>query len=658
MSNSKILKIYCRLCCLWLFYCCANVAYSQTQHDSLLYRFHYAEDDLDQGLILSQLIELTHLSDIDTSKYYLSSLDSIAKQSNIDTLQLLAFLYGAELSLLSSKYSETDSLLSLLGQRLDTAAHSKLLGEYFDLKSYYHYLNYEFDHAAEFAHLAVKSFSKIDDKIGMAIAGMHIGSSMHKVGNYEKARKYYREAEALFLKYDPNNHNIGTIYNGFAVIHYLQNEYLDAVPYFKKFLEIAENNSIVKNIVTGNNNVAVSFIQAGHFEEARPYLDKALDIGLKEKVWRPYIAALSSQGQYYIATKNYKEAIKSLKHAIEINERYSTKSQPDYIYRNIYQAYKLDGDHKNALVYHERYEHYKDSILNLKRMKEIEELDVQYQTVKKDAEISQQQLLIERQEHQQNILWGSIILISLLALSVFLFMKHAQKKNRLITNKDLQLKSQKITQLEKEKKILTMSSMIKGQEEERKRIAQDLHDGLGGLLASVKTKFAVIQNQITALESLDVYNEANKLLDNACTEVRKIAHNMMPDALSKLGLIEAVKDTAEQFGEMNVDVIDLGMHVLDDTQKVMIYRVIQEFLNNTRKHAVASQVIIQFYIEGDDQLIYLEDDGGGFDKFNVNSKGIGIKSMESRINYIGGTLDLESIIGVGTTMTIKVPKEG
>jgi len=120
--------------------------------------------------------------------------------------------------------------------------------------------------------------------------------------------------------------------------------------------------------------------------------------------------------------------------------------------------------------------------------------------------------------------------------------------------------------------------------------------------------------------------------------------------------VEAIRDIAEYTTDIHVKVIHLGLHPLTQTQEIMLYRVIQEFLNNTRKHANATELIIQFSTDDQHSLIYLEDNGNGFDKNNTVSKdGLGLKSMESRIKFIDGTFELDSTLGVGTTLEIKVP---
>lgn len=203
--------------------------------------------------------------------------------------------------------------------------------------------------------------------------------------------------------------------------------------------------------------------------------------------------------------------------------------------------------------------------------------------------------------------------------------------------------------------------MIEGQETERLRIAQDLHDSLGGLLSTVKTHFSIIQSEIQQLESLDITSITNKLIDEACGEVRRISHNMLPQSLSISGLQGAVEDIAEQLEAQNYEVtlqID-GLKKSENTARdAAIYRLIQELVSNMRKHAQASSILIQIF--GNEELlsITIEDNGLGFDYEKAIAKdGLGLKSINSRVAYLDGTIDWDSRLDAGTSINITIPQK-
>ena len=196
------------------------------------------------------------------------------------------------------------------------------------------------------------------------------------------------------------------------------------------------------------------------------------------------------------------------------------------------------------------------------------------------------------------------------------------------------------------------------QEEERKRIAQDLHDGLGVLLSAAKMQFTSIKD--TRPENKPLIEKATKLLEQATGDVRKISHNMMPGLLTKLGLYEAVEDLLEDVSD--TEGIDARAEItgsrdrLPENKEIMLYRIIQEMVNNTLKHAGANNISLQLQVLPDHIDIKYSDDGKGFDvKEKLASESIGLKGIQSRVNFLNGTVNIESKPGERTKYLIQVP---
>jgi len=222
------------------------------------------------------------------------------------------------------------------------------------------------------------------------------------------------------------------------------------------------------------------------------------------------------------------------------------------------------------------------------------------------------------------------------------------------------IKDQKISELEKEKKILSLSAMLEGQEAERIRIAKDLHDGLGSLLATVKAHFGKVQDEIKKLENLKIYERATSMIDEACDEVRRISHNLMPGVLRASGLAAAVNqivNALENTYGLIVDYEVAGLEErLNESEELFIYRIIQELCNNIVKHAQAKNILIQMIASRNNIQIVVEDDGKGFDMNTISQKsGIGIRSLRSRVDYLKGTLDFNTAVSKGTSVTINIP---
>lgn len=203
-----------------------------------------------------------------------------------------------------------------------------------------------------------------------------------------------------------------------------------------------------------------------------------------------------------------------------------------------------------------------------------------------------------------------------------------------------------------------MQSMLEGQENERERISKDLHDSLGGLLSTIKLQFDSVKSKMEEVGSLREYNSANKMLDTAVAEVRSISQNLQPGSLMKLGLVPALKDLFNRFDEEIYPEVDFQYYNIPEKIPNMvslsIYRVIQELLHNAMKHAKANEILIQINTEEDELVIQFEDDGVGYDKNTIRSKGMGLENIQSRINYLKGQLSTHSVVGEGTSTLIRV----
>ncbi|MBK6283049.1 MAG: sensor histidine kinase [Draconibacterium sp.] len=218
------------------------------------------------------------------------------------------------------------------------------------------------------------------------------------------------------------------------------------------------------------------------------------------------------------------------------------------------------------------------------------------------------------------------------------------------------MQEQKITELEKEKLLLATQSILKGQEEERSRMAKDLHDGLGGLLSGVKLQLGAMKgNLILSEEHGRTFNHALSKLDESISEMRRVAHNMMPEALMKLGLQQALQDYCDGLSESQDFKINTEFYGLEKRMEssfeIVIYRIVQELLNNSVKHSGASTILVQVMRQDKNLTITVEDNGKGFDIDPV-LKGAGLINIRSRVDYLKGQLDIKSEPGKGTSVYI------
>jgi len=216
--------------------------------------------------------------------------------------------------------------------------------------------------------------------------------------------------------------------------------------------------------------------------------------------------------------------------------------------------------------------------------------------------------------------------------------------------------------LEKEKqhaKIATLTALLEGQEQERARLARDLHDGLGGLLSGTKIQLSTLNNKITDANKIEM-TKSIEHLDNAVDELRRVAHNLMPDLLLKFGLEEALKEYANRMSteQLDINVQFLGYtHTLEQDKQLLVYRIIQELVNNALKHANPQQIIIQLAESTDSYTVTIEDDGCGFDLEKAKqTQSAGLYNIQSRIQFLKGELHIHSEFNLGTSIDFQFPK--
>ena len=309
-----------------------------------------------------------------------------------------------------------------------------------------------------------------------------------------------------------------------------------------------------------------------------------------------------------------------------------------------------DGDYVTSISAKQKADSIEDASLNEKVLKSTADLEKKYETEKKDNQIKLQQAEIKRKSTLNYILIGGAV--ALLMVSFLSYRNYRQKQK---------LQQQRINELETEKKLAATEAVLKGEEQERTRLAKDLHDGLGGMLSGIKYSFQTMKgNLIMTPENQQAFERSMDMLDSSIREMRRVAHNMMPEALVKFGLDTALKDFCNdinQSGALNVSYQSIGMEaaVIEQTTAITVYRIVQELINNTMKHAAAKNAIVQVSKTNGILSVTVEDDGKGFDTAVLSQvRGIGWDNIKNRVEFLKGTLDVDSQPGKGTSVHIEL----
>ena len=343
------------------------------------------------------------------------------------------------------------------------------------------------------------------------------------------------------------------------------------------------------------------------------------------------------------------KAIENFDSCISIAKKLNNNKYLLWGYNWISSSYAFINDYKNAYLFKKRFANLNDSLLDASYLQSMAGVQHKYEVEKKEKEIISLHSANLQKSTLNKFLIGSTIALVLLGLLGYRNFKTKQK-----------LHKTQIIQLEKDKQLLAIDAMLKGQEEERSRLAKDLHDGLGGMLSGVKLSFVNMkENLIMDAESVTSFEKSILQLDNTIAELRKVAHNLMPEALVKFGLKNAILDFCNSMqlsSKTKIIFEQLGTErLLSNTADLYIYRIVQELINNAIKHADADQILVQLTKTNDKVLLTVEDDGKGFNTELIRSaKGIGLKNIQQRVDYLKGKIDIASQAAEGTSVNIEL----
>lgn len=359
------------------------------------------------------------------------------------------------------------------------------------------------------------------------------------------------------------------------------------------------------------------------------------------------------------------EAITHLTNAEDLVKHLPLSKLYQEILYLIQTVYHTNESYDSAYTYATREAKLKDSLLNRVRVETISNLSEKYKSKEKSTEIKvleiEKKYAEEQNQQQQRALYVLVFILLLLSGLIYFtirFYRNQMNANKIISSQESQISEQKILKLEDEIKLKGMHSMIEGQESERERISKDLHDSLGGLLSAIKLQLAHIPIDETNAPAIETQHHVQELLDSAVNEVRSISSNLQPVSLKNLGLVAAVSDLMNRYRNETYPDIEFQHYnvpkQMDNMVALSIYRIIQELLNNTVKHAHANEIHLQ--LRGEDNILILqyEDDGIGFDLESLKKRGMGLENITSRVSYLKGELSIDARLGGGVSYVIDI----
>ncbi len=519
-------------------------------------------------------------------------------------------------------------------------------------------------------------------------AFVDLGSYHRAINNADSAIKYTLKGAAL-LEQDPRG-DLTTTYLNLASIYQQMHIPEKQQEYADKALAAAKKNPLPKNLFGGYLWQVQYQVEVKKFDVAERYLDSARNYfsetfpfslnyayyalsGVTNQQLEKYDKAIayydsgyqySSQNNYpwgmvepkiqiahiYNIQKKWEEADTVAREAVKLAEAGDYKLFMKEGYALISGINESLGNYKVANEYCWKYTDLKDTIDANERKTYALELEKKYETEKKDQQLRLQRAELKQQSTYNYVLLGCGLALLLIAA---LFYRNYRNKQK--------LQQQRITELETQQQLTATEAVLKGEEKERTRLAKDLHDGLGGMLSGIKFSLNTVkENLVMTPDNAQAFDRSIDMLDSSIKEMRRVAHNMMPEGLVKFGLDSALNDFCadiNQSGALNIRYQSIGLagSVINDLTSIGIYRIVQELVNNVIKHAAAKNVLVQVSKSNDAIFITVEDDGKGFDKKILEqTKGIGWTNIENRVEFLKGKLDVQSAPGQGTAVLIEL----
>ncbi|MDX1956320.1 MAG: tetratricopeptide repeat protein [Chitinophagaceae bacterium] len=468
---------------------------------------------------------------------------------------------------------------------------------------------HRYDKAIELGESAIAYFRNTNDKYTLALSLSNTGLSYVNIGKLDKAVSYFRESLALGKEIGDLQIETTSMLNlGDCLIQ--TNKYNELQPYFKRALELSQKMGARESEAIANRGLAIYYLWKNDLPLAKKHMDQAIEITAHSGQRVQHRRNLETLSNVLFAMHRVQEAEEAL--------RTST----------------ILGDSLNG-------ELIQQTTLQLEK---------KYESERKDNQIRLQQASIRQKTTLNYMLIGGAVALLLISFLLYLNYRHKQR-----------LQVQRIQELETEKQLMATEAVLKGEEQERSRLAKDLHDGLGGMLSGIKYSLNTMKgNQIMTPENQQAFERSMDMLDSSIKEMRRVAHNMMPEALLKFGLDTALRDFCNdinQSGALSVTYQSFGMEGVqwEQSTAITIYRIVQELLNNTMKHAAARTAIVQVGHTAEGTSITVEDDGKGFDPLILKgARGIGWTNIQSRISYLKGRWDVQSEPGKGTSIHIEI----
>ena len=623
-------------------------AQNSSKTDSLLRVLKTAKEDEKKILLLYEVGLNFETTDLEKSKSYYRQARKLGKKIKY-SLSEFKFISNYTFSL--NMQGKLDSSLYWNLRGIEEAKKLKsdeyLAKAYFNTGTSYQYLT-DYQSAVENYQKGLALFEKLDNELLKAQANDILTVLYTSMKNFKKAKKHGKLAVQQFQKLDQPQlyayslSNLGVVYGD-------SNQKDSSLIYHQQAEQIAKKINDEVLLATVNLNLGDVYLWKKQFETAKKHHETALQYARKNQLSDVESVALRGLSYYFMEKGDFAKSQEFAEKALEISQKNNLREEKVFNLNQMTALAYVSRDIDKAGEYEIQSKNLRDSILNEQIINATINTEKRFELDKKNTKLQLQEEKINRKNLLNWLLIGG--LVALLTIAILGYRNYNHRKK---------IQEQKITKLETEKQLLATQSLLKGQEEERTRISKDLHDGLGGLLSGVKLQLGAMKgNLILTEENGNAFNRALNKLDESISEMRRVAHNMMPETLLKFGLQQALTDYSNGLSQgqnFTIDCEFFGVeNRLENSVEIVVYRIVQELINNAVKHSEATKILVQVMRHDKEHLnITVEDNGKGFNFEEMKTKNsAGLQNIQSRVNYLNGKMDIQSEIGKGTSVYIE-----
>ncbi|MGB0402808.1 MAG: tetratricopeptide repeat-containing sensor histidine kinase [Salibacteraceae bacterium] len=508
------------------------------------------------------------------------------------------------------------------------------------------------DKSIEYALLAISIYDTLGKQVELSHCWNNLGVVCFNANLFEKSKKYHLRALES-RKIIDNDYLLGASYINLANLTSIMKDTLGATLYYDSAMTKLESFPNSEGYSSALNNYASFLITQRKFEKALPIIEEGLELRNQNGTEVDIASSKGLLGLCLAQLGQYSKGYQMLKEAEMTAVKLNLMQHKVEFYEYLSVLFELQNKLDSSLHYYKLSALTEDSVLNENLNEQLSEMTTRFETKKKEfaiKDLSQKNEIIELEFKKKQNQFLGLLLISLAMVAIgilsYFQLKNVQKRKLIQTRLDEQQKG--------------LNAVILAEEEERKRIAKDLHDGIGQELSGIKLFISKINDGLKK-ENSSLAGEMEKLediIDNTCSEVRNISHKMMPRTLMEQGLVEAIADMLQK----GLGHTDMKFHFehfniktrFEERVEIALYRISQELISNIIKHSRASEVSVQLYQNKKSLILIIEDNGVGMSK-SAKKDGIGQLNMSSRINNLNGSFFYDSEITNGTLVTVKIP---